>query len=578
MKIGELLKAAHRFHEAFGQTQDISFDMHLLKESGMALELQSFDPDILIHWDFEACYGAFYVQLTKLERLYFTLDMGENSSYLSAVVSGFVFLAVLMSLICWIFGTVAGVRMIPPNCEPNGINTCVPREPEWMENIESVCVWIFTVEILLRLLSCAQARRELLDQRYVIGVITGEGAESTPPSKNITRFFSFVLSAEALFDILSVVPFWVEMSFASTGEEISVLRVLYIARVTRVFKLGRALNADLGRFNEVHDLLRKVMINAFPAILMTVLLIITALFVFGSLIWFCERGEWVASDDGRYQALVTGDRGDEQGAWLRTSSNGLTDELSPFSSIPGAFWWTIVTITTVGYGDQVPNSFAGKVVGSVAMLYGTVILGLPLFVVGATFGQEYDRLMKAAKRRQEMQKMKDEKIPVSVGEQRTIQFAKATTNFIEEHTIFSEAAKEICPQIEIPLPICNRWQDDLKVALLDQMPAVAMDRLTIRVLTYLGEIEEMWAGASEEDAKRLEMCMKLRTCWHRLAVTCCQLGIVPTEMLSKVLDECMGVEGRVKRRALGNSVHVHSEPSSSSHHTTLKDWREHMDD
>ncbi|CAJ1403913.1 unnamed protein product [Effrenium voratum] len=75
------------------------------------------------------------------------------------------------------------------------------------------------------------------------------------------------------------------------------------------------------------------------------------------------------------------------------------------------------------------------------MLYGTVILGLPLFVVGATFGQEYDRLMKDAKRRLELQNSREGR-NAQMHQEKTAQFAKATSNFIEEHAIFCEAIKE----------------------------------------------------------------------------------------------------------------------------------------
>lgn len=551
VKLGELLKAVDRFNRAFGEKKHPNWDVELMEELGINTTASTFDPDWSVSWNRSPIYSRFCVQLGQLERLYFILDMGDNSSRISTLVSGFLFTAVVVSLSCFIFGTVEGFRMLP--CAGMEINQCVPAEPPWMAMAERICVWIFTLEIVLRIISAPQARRKLLNHRYIISIIANEELPFSPPMTACGRFATFTFSFEAICDILSVAPFWAELLLMvlladQTGQvqNFNLLRILKVTRVFRIFKLTRALNADLGQFNEINDLLKKVMSNAFPAILMTILLIFMALFFFGTFVWFLERGEWVPRGDPRYEDLVTGDRGSETGAFIRVSNDGLTEELSPFDSVPGAFWWTLVTISTVGYGDQVPNSHLGKMVGGVAMLYGTVILGLPLFVVGATFGQEYDRLMKAAKRRSNLQNQ-GRKATMTHAE-KLGQFAKATGNFISAYTNLSEAMEELGTVLKIPERIRTNWQASVQTVLLELQPVPAMDILCTRVVLYLSEIEEMWNStmtssdpqASQESVIMIHACRRLRSAWYRLNITSCQLGMVPTEVLSKVLSEFLG--------------------------------------
>jgi len=532
--MSSLLAALHRFHSAFGQVEDTS---------GILQEF-NFDPhahmdlEAIVEWTTDCVYTAFTVQLNPLERLYFTLDMAENSTISSRCVSTIIFIAVILSVVCWIAGTVEGVRVTP--CEGVAVNTCIPKEPEWMEVMETVCVWIFTAEVAARLFSVGAARRELLNQRYLIALIAGDLQDGGrgPHHSWCSRFLSFIISPSAIFDILSVVPYWLEMIMTRDFEasEISALRMLYLVRVTRVFKLGRALNADLGQLNEVHDLFRKVLINASPAIMMSFMLILLALFFFGTFIFFFERGTWVGREDPRYQVAVAG--GGQEGAWVRASRDGTSFELSPFDSIPSAFWWTIVTITTVGYGDQVPYTPWGKCVGSVAMLYGTVILGLPLFVVGATFGQEYDRLMKAEKRRMDMLNSREGRHTLERGDAKTEAYMNATRSFIDEYVALLKVFEEHCPVMGIPPELAVVWLNGLQAALMDPMTAVAMDRLSVRVLGYVADVEEM-SMAMRDGPERVASCRKARAAWHRLSITCCQLSSVPRDVFAQVFTQLL---------------------------------------
>merc|ERR1719316_82928 len=60
-----------------------------------------------------------------------------------------------------------------------------------------------------------------------------------------------------------------------------------------------------------------------------------------------------------------------------------------FPSIPGSFWWALVTMTTVGYGDRYPMSVEGKLVASVTMIFGILLIALPMAIVGNKFQEVY---------------------------------------------------------------------------------------------------------------------------------------------------------------------------------------------
>jgi hypothetical protein len=92
-----------------------------------------------------------------------------------------------------------------------------------------------------------------------------------------------------------------------------------------------------------------------------------AVIIFSSLMFYAERG--TCDDDG---VCIRGD-----------------GKVSPFTSIPATFYWCVVTMTTVGYGDMVPVESAGMVVAVITMICGIMVLALPITVLGQNFSDAY---------------------------------------------------------------------------------------------------------------------------------------------------------------------------------------------
>ncbi len=62
-----------------------------------------------------------------------------------------------------------------------------------------------------------------------------------------------------------------------------------------------------------------------------------------------------------------------------------------FGSIPAAMWWSIVTLATVGYGDVVPITAAGRLFGAVVIIMGIGMFGIPIGIVATAFVRELER-------------------------------------------------------------------------------------------------------------------------------------------------------------------------------------------
>lgn len=67
-------------------------------------------------------------------------------------------------------------------------------------------------------------------------------------------------------------------------------------------------------------------------------------------------------------------------------------EYHGFSSIPSCYWWAIISMTTVGYGDMVPHTIPGQVVAFSGILSGILIMAFPATSIFHVFSRSYREL------------------------------------------------------------------------------------------------------------------------------------------------------------------------------------------
>ena len=153
------------------------------------------------------------------------------------------------------------------------------------------------------------------------------------PSKYIFSFFGIV-------DFLSTVPKY--LSFFLVGSQyLTAFRALRLLRVFRILKLVRFVGESNNLVRAMSASRTKIMVFVFFLVIISVLL--------GTTMYLIE--------------------GPEHG----------------FNSIPHSVYWTIVTLTTVGYGDISPETALGQFIATVIMIIGYGIIAVPTGIVSAEY-------------------------------------------------------------------------------------------------------------------------------------------------------------------------------------------------
>jgi hypothetical protein len=173
---------------------------------------------------------------------------------------------------------------------------------------------------------------------------------------------SFIQDPMTFVDVLSVLPFYLELVDAVVTVDLRWLRILRLINLFKVVRVSSGLNI----------MFRSVSRSVSGLFLLTFFMF-QALLIFSTLMWALERGTWDEIKD----------------CYVRDLDGG---KCSPYQSILLTLWWAITTMTTVGYGDTIPVTNPGRLVGGLAMLGGIIMLALPTTVFGAQFAEEYNAM------------------------------------------------------------------------------------------------------------------------------------------------------------------------------------------
>ncbi|XP_070983573.1 A-type voltage-gated potassium channel KCND2-like [Oncorhynchus clarkii lewisi] len=169
--------------------------------------------------------------------------------------------------------------------------------------------------------------------------------------------YNFMKSVMSIIDVVAIMPYYIGLVMTDNDQVSGAFVTLRVFRVFRIFKFSRH-SAGL----RILGYTLKSCASELGFLLFSLTM---AIIIFATVMFYAEKGS--AS--------------------------------TKFTSIPAAFWYTIVTMTTLGYGDMVPKTIVGKVFGSICSLSGVLVIALPVPVIVSNFSRIYHQSQRAEKRR-----------------------------------------------------------------------------------------------------------------------------------------------------------------------------------
>eukprot|EP00928_Gymnodinium_smaydae_P026886 TRINITY_DN20970_c0_g3_i1.p1 TRINITY_DN20970_c0_g3~~TRINITY_DN20970_c0_g3_i1.p1 ORF type:complete len:914 (+),score=126.69 TRINITY_DN20970_c0_g3_i1:191-2932(+) len=317
----------------------------------------------------------------KSYRLQFFLILeSASSSLLGKLMAGFMMLVIAVSTVSFVMESMPMFRRHPPECEqlralgrPLTVEACEPRPLSIFNLVETLCIIIFTVEYLARILTVH--------------------ASAGPGCSGLRCTARYMLRLLNIIDVLAVLPYYIDLMMTGSSASVKMIKVLRLTRVLRLLKVAKH-NPGIRMVAEV------LLMSGQPLL---ILLFFNAILtvLFGALVYFAEGQTFSIAPEFTQPQMdlcsnETVDALFPTGVFVRKDRRLESDEVTPFRSIPYAMWWVTVTMTTVGYGDFAPTTPVGKIIGICCFYVGIIFLGLPIQVLSTNFEEVYARVMPAS--------------------------------------------------------------------------------------------------------------------------------------------------------------------------------------